>query len=185
MINGISSMKKCYRTDSNCNTQGMEGKTVEMLTAYQDMIKVHGWNGTAATLGMTKSQLEARVYEVKGQGMRVDTALLIQSYAGTTHFAQAVAFASGGVFMELPPSEGVTGEELHDKFHELYSELGELSATYTSAVKDGEIDARERIDLEGIGQQMHKTMSELMALMFQIYCRPSDMGDQGAASNGR
>lgn len=164
-------MQKCYRADSESSTQGMEGKTVEMLTAYQDMIKVHGWNGTAATLGMTKSQLEARVYEVKGQGMRVDTALLIQSYAGTTHFAQAVAAASGGVFMELPDAEGVTGEELHEKFHELYSELGDLSATYTKAVKDGEIDARERNDLEGIGQQMHKTMAELMALMFQIYCR--------------
>lgn len=164
-------MQEMYRTGSNSNTQGTEGKTVEMLTAYQDMIKVHGWNGTAATLGMTKSQLEARVYEVKGQGMRVDTALLIQSYAGTTHFAQAVAAASGGVFMELPQAECVTGEELHAKFHELYSELGALSATYTDAVKDGEIDTRERNDLEDIGQQMHKTMAELMALMFQIYCR--------------
>lgn len=144
---------------------------MEMLTAYQDMIKVHGWNGTAATLGMTKSQLEARVYEVKGQGMRVDTALLIQSYAGTTHFAQAVAAASGGVFMELPQAEGVCSEDLHAKFHKLYSQLGALSATYTGAVKDDEIDARERIDLEDIAQQIHKTMGELMALMFQIYCR--------------
>ena len=142
-----------------------------MLTAYQDMIKVHGWNGTAATLGMTRSQLEARVYEVKGSGMRVSTALLIQAHAGTKHFAQAVAAESGGVFMELPQAEGVSGEDLHDKFHELYSELGDLSATYTKAVKDGEIDARERGDLQDIAQQMHKTMGELMTLMFQIYCR--------------
>lgn len=178
-------MQEMYRTGSNSNTQGTEGKTVEMLTAYQDMIKVHGWNGTAATLGMTKSQLEARVYEVKGQGMRVDTALLIQAYAGTTHFAQAVAAASGGVFMELPPTEGVTGEELHAKFHELYSELGVLSATYTEAVKDNEIDARERTHLEDIGQQMHKIVGELMALMFQIYCRPAAAPEQGAARNVR
>lgn len=155
-----------------------------MLTAYQEMIKVHGWNGTAATFNMSKSQLEARVYEVKGQGMRVDTALQIQAYAGTTHFAQAVAAASGGVFLELPPAEGVTGEALHDKFHELYSELGALSATYTSAIKDDEIDARERADLEDIGQQMHKTMAELMALMFQIYCRPSPAAVQGTRGHG-
>ncbi len=149
----------------------MEGTTVELLTAYQDMIKVHGWTGTAATLGMTRSQLEARVYEVKGSGMRVSTALLIQAHAGTTHFAQAVAAASGGVFLELPPTEGVSGEELHAKFHELYSELGVLSATYTDAVKDNEIDDRERANLEDIGQQMHKIVGELMSLMFQIYCR--------------
>lgn len=137
------------------------------------MIKVHGWNGTAATLGMTKSQLEARVYEVKGSGMRVDTALLIQTYSGTSHFAQAVAAATGGVFVQLPEGEGVTGEELHGKFHELYVELGRLSATYTAAIADGEINRREREDLEEVAQQMHKTTQELMALMFQIYCRPT------------
>ena len=153
---------------------------MELLSCYQEMIKVHGWNGTAATLNMTKSQLEARVYEVKGSGMRVDTALLIQAYAGTTHFAQAVAAASGGVFVELPQAGGPCGVGLHEKFHELYTELGRLSATYTEATKDGEIDRRERADLEHIAQEMHKTMQELMALMFQIYCRPIPTG---AASN--
>ena len=144
---------------------------MDLLEAYQDMIKVHGWNGTAATLGMTRSALEARVYEVKGSSMRVTTALLIQAHAGTTHFAQAVAAASGGVFLELPATESVSGEELHAKFHELYSQLGILSATYTEAVKDNEINARERANLEDIGQQMHKIVGELMSLMFQIYCR--------------
>lgn len=146
---------------------------MDLLSAYQDMMKVHGWNGTAATLGMTRSQLEARVYEVKGQGMRVETALLVQAHSGTTLFAQAIAALSGGVFIELPEGDGVTGEELHSKFHELYVELGRLSATYTAAIQDGEIDRRERTALENISQEMHKTTRELMALMFQIYCRPS------------
>jgi hypothetical protein len=145
---------------------------VELLAAYQEMIKVHGWAGTSATLGMNKSALEARVYEVKGSGMRVETALLIQSYAGTTHFAQAVAHASGGVYIDLPGASDLAGDELEAKFHELYAELGNLSKTYSVATKDGEIDTKERADLENIGQQMHKTMKELMALMFHIYCRP-------------
>ena len=145
---------------------------MELLPCYQEMIKVHGWTGTAATLGMTKSQLEARVYEVKGSGMRVDTALLIQAHAGTTHFAQAIAVASGGVFVELPSGEGVNGESLQGKFHELYTELGLLSAAYTKAIEDNEIDPRERVELDDISQQMHKTMKELMGLMFQVYCRP-------------
>lgn len=136
------------------------------------MIKVHGWNGTAATLGMNKSALEARVYEVKGQGMRVDTAMLIQSYSGTSHFAQAVAHATGGVYVDLPGTDEHDADELGAKFHELYVKLGDLSKTYSFATKDGEIDKRERADLEHIAQEMHKTMKELMALMFQIYCRP-------------
>lgn len=155
------------------NTQGMKGNTVDLLSAYQEMIKVRGWNGTAASINLTRTGLEARVYEVKGQGMRVETALLIQALSGTTHFAQAVAAESGGVFIQLPEGEGVSGEQLHGKFHELYTELGRLSATYTEATKDGEIDRRERADLEQIAQEMHKTMQELMALMFQIYCRPT------------
>ncbi|MCC6071441.1 YmfL family putative regulatory protein [Massilia sp. GCM10020059] len=145
---------------------------MEFLSAYQEMIKVHGWNGTAATLGMNKSALEARVYEVKGQGMRVDTAMLIQSYSGTSHFAQAVAHATGGVYVDLPGVGEHDGDELGAKFHELYVKLGDLSKTYSFATKDGEIDNRERADLEHIAQEMHKTMKELMALMFQIYCRP-------------
>jgi hypothetical protein len=144
---------------------------MELLTAYQEMIKVHGWAGTAGTLGMSKSALEARVYEVKGMGMRVDTALLIQTYAGTKHFAQAVAHASGGVYIDLPEVEFVHDEDLGDKFQELVGELGDLSKTYGEAKKDGEIDARERAQLEDIAQQMHKTLQELTALMFHVYCR--------------
>jgi uncharacterized membrane protein YebE (DUF533 family) len=146
---------------------------MDMLTAYKEMITVHGWNGTAGTLGMTKSALEARVYEVKGSGMRVDTALLIQAYAGTKHFAQAVARASGGVYVDLPTAECSHGEDLEAKFHEVVGELGTLSKTYAEAKKDGEIDARERAKLEDIVQQMHKLLQELQGLMFHVYCRPA------------
>jgi hypothetical protein len=144
---------------------------VELLQAYQEMIKVHGWNGTAGTLGMTKSQLEARVYEVKGSGMRVDTALLIQRYAGSSHFAQAVAQATGGVYIDLPEAGELDGADLLAKFHELYAEIGDLSKTYTTAIADGEIDSGERAELERLEQAMHKTMKELMGTMFRVYCR--------------
>jgi len=62
-----------------------------MTDTYQEMIKVHGWIGTAAMMNMSRSQLEARVYEVKGSGMRVSTAQLLQRISGTTLFAQTVA----------------------------------------------------------------------------------------------
>jgi len=145
---------------------------MDFLTAYQEMIKVHGWNGTAATLGMTKSALEARVYEVKGSGMRADTAMLIQAYAGTKHFAQAVAHASGGVYVDLPEPACIHGEGIDTKFRELVRRLGKLTATYEASVEgDDEIDARERAALEASAQEMHKTLQELLALMFHVYCR--------------
>ena len=143
---------------------------MELLPAYQAMIKVHGWQATAATFGLTKTALEQRVYETKGSGMRVDLALMIQDYAGTKHFAQAVAHASGGVFYALPEPGDLSDVELHDKFHELYEELGELSREYTSAKKDGRIDARERAALQILENRMHTTIRELMTLMFLINC---------------
>lgn len=138
---------------------------MELLAAYQEMIKVHGWAGTAATLGMSKSALEQRVYEVKGSGMRVETALLIQRYAGTTHFAQAIAHASGGVFYELPEVGDLSDEELQDKILELNIELGDLSLALKKAKADRIIDAKERAQLQEIEQRMHKTLRELNALI--------------------
>lgn len=157
---------------------------MDFLKAYQEMIKVHGWAGTAATLGMAKSALEARVYEIKGSGMRVDTAMLIQAHAGTTHFAQAVAHATGGVYIDLPKAECAHEEDLESKFHDLVIVLGNLSKTSCEAKRDGEIDARERAHLEDIAQQMHKTLQELMGLMFQVYCRPA-AGDHHSGTNDR
>lgn len=147
----------------------------DFTKAYQEMIKVHGWNGTAATLGMKRPSLEARVYELNGQGLRVSTAMMIQRYSGTTHFAQAVAAASDGVFIELPATGELDGDDLLAKWQALYGEIGDLSRTYAAATGDGVIDTRERADLERISQRMHKTMKELMMLAFRVYCpSPSD-----------
>lgn len=150
----------------------------EMTTTYQEMIKVHGWIGTCAMLNMTRSQLEARVYEVKGSGMRVSTAQLLQRVSGTTLFAQAVAAEAGGVFIEMPAGAVANKSGLMEKFLELQVEIGELSKAYTAAVDDSIIDSRERRELEQIEQRMHKTVSELMATMFAMHCRQPMAGPQ-------
>jgi hypothetical protein len=145
---------------------------VELLAAYQEMIKVHGWTGTAATMGMSKTALEARVYEVKGSGMRVDTALLIQAHAGTTHFAEAVAEASGGTFVKLPDQIDDGNDLLMAKFNELYAELGTYSSHFAEATKNDEIDDHERALLEADVARMHRVIAGLSRLVFSVYCPP-------------
>ena len=145
-----------------------------MRKAYLSMIRAFpgGWDAMAGALGMSRDALENRIYERKGQSVLVETALQMQQFSSTTHFAEAVAQLSGGLFIKLPEQSSEDREELLAKFNELYGELGELSIKFKSSVEDGEIDTRERADLSDVGQHIHRTVEELLTLTFQIYCRP-------------
>ncbi|MBY0243165.1 MAG: hypothetical protein K2X55_28055 [Burkholderiaceae bacterium] len=156
----------------------------EITRSYKEMIKVHGWVGTAAMLGMSRSVLENRVYEVSNTYMHVNTAMLLQKQSGTTLFAEAVANESGGVFIPMPEAGLLDGHDLLVHFHKLYAELGELSSTYQGAINnDGEIDASERAALERIEMAMHKTMRELMGTMFKVHCRQPEAEQAGKQTN--
>lgn len=148
---------------------------MEIKKSFLSMIRSFpgGWDAMAGALGMSRDALENRIYERKGQSVLVETALQMQQFSGTTHFAEAVAQMSGGLFMKLPDHGGQDRDELLTKFNELYGELGELSIKFKLSVEDGEIDKRERADLSDVGQSIHRTVEELLALTFQIYCKPA------------
>lgn len=144
---------------------------MSLRKAYQEMIKVQGLVDTATLMEMSESAIDNRVWERRDQCFSVRQALRLQQISGTTKFAEAIAHESGGTFVKLPSVDDIDNESLLAKFNELYAELGQLSQTYAKATADGEIDKREKAELTGIGDQIHKTMQELMGLMFRIYCR--------------
>lgn len=146
---------------------------VELKQAYQRMIKAFpgGWDAMAGALGMSRMCLENRIYERKGQSLLVETAVQMQHTSSTTFFAEAVAQLSGGVFMRMPKHDNIDREELLIKFNQLYAELGHLSIKFKDSVSDGEIDHKERADLTDVSQDIHRTVEELMALTFRIYCK--------------
>lgn len=125
----------------------------------------------SAALGMTRDSLENRIYERRGQSVWTETDLQMQKFSGTTHFAEAIATLSGGTFVKLPCVQHVDNDDLLVKFNELHVELGELSRRFADSTKDGEIDAREEASLRAVGDDIHRTMEELLALTFRIYCR--------------
>ena len=131
-----------------------------------------GWDSMAAAMCMSRDALENRIYERKGQSVLVETALQMQQFSSTTHFAEAVAQKSGGVFLKLPDAGNHDREELLEKFNQLYAELGILSSRFKESIADGEIDKPERDGLVDVGQHIHRTVEELLALTFQIYCSP-------------
>lgn len=144
-----------------------------LINAYQEMINKRGWAGTAATLGLTRTALESRVYEVKGMGMRVSTALLIQSISDTKLFAEAVAAESGGVFIELPTEDDAHAEAIDESMLLMCEQLGDLARTYREAKKDGEIDRKERSDLSHKANDLHATLKKSLFSMFKVYCKES------------
>ncbi|MFZ6871142.1 YmfL family putative regulatory protein [Undibacterium sp. Di27W] len=155
---------------------------MNLRQAYLAMIRAYegGWDGMSAVLGMSHDGLENRIYERKGQGLHVQTAIQMQKFARTTHFAEAVATASGGTFVQLPSLDHIDNESIADKFHELYAELGELSVEFQKATKDGEVDNKERECINCVVDRMHRTMDELRALTFKFYCH-----ETAAKSGGR
>lgn len=129
-------------------------------------------------VGMTRNALENRIYERKGQGVDVELAMLMQGFSRTTYFAEAVATESGGVFLKLPADLDHRNVDIGKKWRELNARIGELAVTFDGAIEgDDEIDTKERRELEAIGADMQRTIAELLALSFRVYCKPDERAE--------
>lgn len=152
---------------------------MEIKKSYLAMIKAFpgGWDAMTGAIGMTRDFLENRIFERKGQGVLVETALHLQKLSGTTYFAEAVASVSGGTFVKLPDVE-VENVDILRKFNDLYAELGRFSSDFNLVTADDEIDRKEEVLLREDADRMHKTLSELVALTMRVYGKPA--GQEGA-----
>jgi hypothetical protein len=130
-----------------------------------------GWAAMAAALGVSKESLENRVYERRGQSVDVHEAMQMQAMSNTTHFAEAVAADSGGVFIKLPDVSRVDDEAIQTLYMELVEEVGKLARAWREATRDGEVDDKERIRLDGIGMAICQKVTQMNALTFQVFCR--------------
>lgn len=140
---------------------------------YLKMIRAFpgGWDAMAAACGLSKDALENRIYERKGQTVTVELAELMQKLSSTTYFAEGVSRDAGGVFLKLPEVSEAGNDELLSEFNLLYAELGELSGKFRAYVADNNINNSERADLDAMGQKIHRTVEELLALTYQVYCK--------------
>lgn len=137
-----------------------------------------GWDAMTGAVGMTRNALENRIYERKGQGVDVELAMLMQGFSHTTHFAEAVATESGGVFLKMPADLDHSNVDIGKKWRELHVRIGELAVTFDGAIEgDDEIDANERRKLESIGADMQRTIAELLALSFRVYCKSDERAE--------
>jgi hypothetical protein len=149
---------------------------VSLRKAYQSMIKAIGLPDMAMLMEMSESSLDNRVYERKDQQFTVRQALRMQDISKSTFFAEAVAVESGGTFVKLPDMDHIDNDSLLAKFNELYAEIGQLSAEFAEATKDGEIDDREQARLDAEGADVCRTVQELLVLSYRVYRRDGKAG---------
>ena len=139
-----------------------------------------GWGAMCGALAMSRDAVENRIYERKGQGLLVETAMQMQSFSGTTLFAEAIATGSGGVFVKLPGEIECINEEIDKKWRSLYIELGTLARNFEDSTADGVIDDREQKVLDAAEARVHRVLAELLALTRRVF-RP-DGGVSGSAA---
>ncbi len=135
-----------------------------------------GWGAMTGALAMTRDSLENRIYERKGQGLQVETALMMQAFSRTTLFAEAIATASGGTFVKLPADMDFGNEEIDKKWRSLYKRLGDFAHHFEEAIDDGEITKRECAILKDDAACMHRIVEEMIALSLKVYMK-SDAGE--------
>ena len=129
-----------------------------------------GWGAASGALGYSRTALENRVYEKKGQQVSLSDALLLSDMSGTAYLAEFIATLSGGTFVRLPDVGQIGNDELLEKFQQLQVHLGELSGAFIVATADSVIDRKEKTKLDAIAAEIHKTLVELMAITYRIYC---------------
>jgi hypothetical protein len=135
--------------------------------SYLAMIRAFpgGWDAMCAALGMSRDALENRIYERRGQGVLVETALQMQEFSGTTHFAECMAQASGGIFLALPRFEGIADMELLDAYTDLIADEGQFAKDFRDALADGKITRKE---FEVLKDDIHAQQHHEMALLARI-----------------
>jgi hypothetical protein len=152
--------------------------TVSLRKGYQDMIRAHGVPDTAMLMEMSESSLDNRVYERNGQAFTVRQSLRLQQISGLDRFAEEIATLSGGAFLKLPSVDHIDNDSILDKMNQLHVELGDWCKHFAAATKDGEIDRREKADLSAIIDEIHRTLDQMRALTFRVYCRDGERSEK-------
>lgn len=121
---------------------------------------------TAAMMGLTKTTLENRLYEIKGQQISIEQAMLMQRMTDRTDFAEAVAQESGGVFVLLPELDAAAlmGEDIIDCFLTVFADLGDMVDEWKRITADGRVCNEESARL---WQRINLTVGRLMGIGVQ------------------
>ncbi|AVZ83504.1 DNA-binding protein [Edwardsiella ictaluri] len=129
-----------------------------------------GYNEAAEWLGVTDNALFNRLRTNGDQIFPLGWALVLQRASGNHHIADAVAKASGGVFVPMAELEEVDNADINQRLIEAFEQIACYSRKIKKSIEDGVIDPLER---EAITDELYLTITKLQehsTLVFRIFC---------------
>ncbi len=118
---------------------------MEMKKVIIEMIEniPGGKSAVAGFLGFTESELNNRLYQIKGQRFKNEELIAIQQEYGCTQFIDELCRLAGGRFVPDVAEDELDKVELANlQLHEL-SARGLLFALLEKALEDGEVTSQE------------------------------------------
>ncbi|WP_033786250.1 YmfL family putative regulatory protein [Pantoea agglomerans] len=153
------------------------------VNAVRDMITSlsGGYEEAVSWIGKKKSRdddgtsVDSLLNRLRGEGDQIfplGWAILLQRAGGTRHIADAVAKASGGVFVPLPDVELVDYGDINQRLLEAIEQITRYSQQVRAAIEDGVVEPHER---EVIDEELHRAITKLQehtTLVYRVFCAP-------------
>lgn len=144
-----------------------------------------GYAEASDWIGVTENALFNRLRHIGDQVFPMGWADVLQKAGGTNHVAHAVARASGGVFVPMPPDLGeIDNADINQRLLEALEQIAVYSKQVREAIEDGVIERHER---EAIDDELYLVISKLQehtTLVYRIYCEAEKV-NAPSCSSGR
>lgn len=157
-------------------TDTVRGMITGLAGGYKEAVSWIGRKKKLGDNGTTESSLMNRLRNESDQVFPLGWALLLDQAGGTHHVADAVAKASGGVFVPLVELEDIDDGEINSRLLRAMEWLGKHSDYIRRAIEDGVIDDAERKQIDENLYLTIATLQEHSSLLFRVFCK-QEMSD--------
>lgn len=162
-------------------------KTISSLPGgYDEAPEWLGKKDTDNPTGITTQSLFNRLRTEGDQLFPFGWAMVLQQASGNHFIANAVARASGGIFVPQPDVGDVDNEDINIRLMEALSAIGEYCECIKESIADGEVDDAEREKIEERLYQASSKLQEHASLVYRVFCRPEkvDASDMRSKASG-
>ncbi|MEQ4627649.1 YmfL family putative regulatory protein [Providencia manganoxydans] len=164
-------------------------KTISSLPGgYDEAPEWLGKKDTDNPTGVTTQSLYNRLRTDGDQLFPLGWAMVLQQASGNHFIANAVAKASGGVFVPHPDIGDVDNDDINIRLMEALTAVGEYCERIKKAIADGEIDDREKQEIDDSFHVTNVKFHEHLSLVYRVFCRPEkvdapDMRSEASVAN--